>query len=60
MTPTQYREACAALGLSIYASARAFEVSLPMAQRYASGTAAIPPKIAKLIRACLKLGTTNF
>lgn len=60
MTATQYRKYCAELELSITSSAKALHISLPQAQRYAAGTHAIPEKIAMLIRAMFKLGTTDI
>ena len=59
MTPQQYKEACKALGISVYASTKALCISLPQAQRYATGKAAIPEKIAKLLRALVVLGKTE-
>jgi hypothetical protein len=59
MTPTQYRAACAKLGITVYASAKALGVAERTAQRYALGEQRIPEPIAKLLRAMIRLGTID-
>jgi hypothetical protein len=59
MTGAQYRKMCDKLGISIYASAKVLGVNLRTAQRYAAEETAIPEPVAKLLRAMVKLGTTD-
>jgi hypothetical protein len=59
MTSKEYRKTCDKLGISIYASARVLGISLRQAQRYAAEEAAIPETVAKLLRAMVRLGTTD-
>jgi hypothetical protein len=59
MTPTQYRQACKKLDLSIYASAKVLCINLRTAQRYAAGESPIPEQTAKLLRALMELGRTD-
>lgn len=59
MTSAQYRKACKALGISVYASAKVLGISNSTAQRYAYDRAVIPETIAKLLRAMVRLGTTE-
>ena len=51
-----YREACATLKISVYASADVLGISLRQAQRYASGESPVPDTVAKLLRALIALG----
>jgi hypothetical protein len=60
VTAAQYRKACATLGISIYASAKALSISLRTAQYYAAGGKPIPEHIAKLLRAMIRLGTIDI
>jgi hypothetical protein len=60
MTAKDYRKACATLNLSITASAKKLFISLPQAQRYAAGTHAVSERTAALLRAMIKLETTDI
>jgi hypothetical protein len=59
MSAKQYRDACTKLGISIYASAKVLGISLSSAQRYAKGSHEIPDTVARLLRALVRLGTTE-
>ena len=60
MTEKQYITACKKLGLSPgYSAAKALGISVTTAQRYRDGTWPVPETIAKLLRAMVKLGTTD-
>ena len=60
MTPQQYSTACKKLDLSPgYSAAKALSISVTTAQRYRDGTWPVPETIAKLLRAMVKLGTTD-
>lgn len=59
MTPTEYRDACNQLGISIYTSSTVLCIGLQTAYRYSRGEKPIPEKIAKLLRALVTLGTTE-
>jgi hypothetical protein len=56
MTPTQYRTAIAALGLSQEGAGRWLGLSGRQGQRYATGESEIPGPVDKLLRIMLKLG----
>ena len=60
MTKKQFNDAVARLGLSVYASAPVLGISLRQAQRYSSGESEVPATIAKLLRAMILLGRTDF
>jgi hypothetical protein len=55
MTPTQYKAAIKALGLSQEASGEWLGLSKRMGQGYSTGEYAIPEPVAKLLRLCIKL-----
>lgn len=59
MLPSEYREGCALLGISVYRSATVLGISLRTAQRYASGEADVPLTVAKLLRALCHIGRTE-
>lgn len=56
MTHTQFRAAIAKLGLSQERAGIWLGLSPRQGQRYASGEAAIPEPVAKLLRLMLRLG----
>jgi hypothetical protein len=60
MTTDEYRAACEALRIDIQTSAQALCISRQQAYRYAWGESVIPEKIAKLLRAMVRLGTTEI
>jgi hypothetical protein len=59
MTAKQFHAALKKLNLSVYASGPALCISRRQAQRYASGDTAVPPAIAKLLRALIALGRVD-
>jgi hypothetical protein len=59
MTAVQYKAALKKLGLSPHLAAPHLGISSSMSFRYAAGSHAIPATVAKLIRALVKLGTTE-
>jgi hypothetical protein len=60
MTPGQYHALIKKLRLSVYASAKALEINLRTAQRYAAGESPIPKPMAKLLRALVALGRVDI
>lgn len=61
MTGQQYVAACNKLGITPgYGAAKVLGISLAMTQRYAKGSWPIPMTVAKLLRALVKLGTTEI
>lgn len=60
MTAAQYRKACEKLGLTtVRKMADELGISPAMAQRYAAGKWPPSKTVAKLLRAMVKLGTTD-
>lgn len=55
MTPTQYKAAIKALGLSQERSGVWLGLSKRMGQGYATGEYTIPEPVSKLLRLCVKL-----
>jgi hypothetical protein len=55
MTPTQYKAAIKALGLSQERAGVWLGMSKRMGQSYATGEYPVPPPAAKLLRLCVKL-----
>ncbi len=56
MTPAQYTAGLSALGLTPWHAAPVLCVGVRQSYRYAAGSATIPPTVAKLLRALVKLG----
>jgi hypothetical protein len=56
MTSTEYRQACEALGVSVYGSAKLLYITPRTTQRYASGETPVPECIALLLRYMLRYG----
>ena len=55
MTPTQYKSAIKALGLSQERSGVWLGMSPRMGQSYATGEYPVPEPVAKLLRLCIRL-----
>lgn len=55
MTPTQYKAAIKAMGLSQEGSGAWLGLSKRMGQGYATGEYTIPEPVAKLLRLCVRL-----
>ena len=55
MTPTQYKAAIRALGLSQHRAADWLGIGKRTSQGFALGEYAVPEPIAKLLRLCIKL-----
>jgi predicted transcriptional regulator len=60
MKAESYVKALAKLGLSPYSAAPHLGISRAMSFRYAAGSHAIPETVAKLVRALVRLGTTEI
>lgn len=58
MTPTDYREAIAALALSQVRAAALFGVDARTSRRWALGEAAVPRMVALILRLMLRRGVT--
>ena len=56
MTGKQFKAACAALGLSVYAARHVLGISLRQAYRYSSDDAAIPDTVARLLTLLVERG----
>jgi len=56
MTPTQYRAAIKALGLSQHLAGDWLGIGRRTSQGYALGESPVPEPLAKLLRLCIKLG----
>lgn len=59
MTALEYRAARNKLGISIEESAGVLGISRATAYRYEAGQWDVPETVAKLLRALVKLGTTD-
>lgn len=59
MTKLQYISACKKLDITVNASAKVLGISRASAHRYAAGQWDVPETVAKLLRAMVKLGTTD-
>jgi hypothetical protein len=61
MTEREYVRLCKKLGLSPgYSAAKALGISVTTAQRYRDGTWPVSETVAKLLKAMVKLGTTDI
>lgn len=60
MTALEFRAALAALGLSVRRAAPELGLGLRTAYGYARGERAIPPKVAKLVMARLRLSALPY
>ena len=54
MTPDEYRRLVAALGLSVYGSAKVLGISERTTRRYVSGETPIAEPVAKLLRSLVE------
>lgn len=56
MTPNQFRDHVARLGLTVYAVGPTLGISRQAAYRYAEGRNKVPEPVAKLLRLMIRLG----
>jgi transcriptional regulator with XRE-family HTH domain len=59
MDDVEFRKACEKLGITVQQSAEVLSLSEKQVYRYANGRAPVPESIAKLLRAMIRLRTTD-